>query len=111
PPKLASQVTYADISSGKNLHDKLAGNDASTDAVSWNVSLATAVAIDLGSGAVYASGPTEFVDLMLAQRGQLACGAIVDGATETPFYLDESGIDLQQLLQKFLLGAVAYAQG
>jgi hypothetical protein len=111
PPRLTSQVTYADVSSAKNLYDKLAGNDASTDAVSWNVSLATTVAFDLGDGPVFASSPTQFVDLMLAKIAQLACDAIVNGPTEAPFFVDENGIDLQQLLQKFLLGAVAYAQG
>jgi hypothetical protein len=111
PPRLASQVTYADVSSAKNLYDKLAGNDPSTDAVSWNVSLATAVSFDLGDGPVFASSPTQFVDLMLAKIAQLACDAIVNGPSDAPFFVDENGVDLQQLLQKFLLGAVAYAQG
>jgi hypothetical protein len=111
PPKLASQVTYGDISTGKNLFDKIAGSDISTDSVSWAVSLANVVSFDVGAGSVLASSPTEFVDLMFTKTAQLACDAIELGATEDPFFVDENGIDLQQLIQKFLLGAVAYAQG
>jgi hypothetical protein len=111
PPKLESQQTYGDISRAKNLLDKLAGNDVDTDAVNWSVSLATAISFDLGDGPVFASSPTELVDHMLAKASQLACDALESGASEEPFFVDENGVDLQQLLQKFLLGGVAFAQG
>lgn len=111
PPKLASQVTYGDISKEKNLVGKLAGNDTSTDAVDWSVSLANVIEINVLGESHTPSSPTELVDTIFAKVAEFACDAIVNGVPAEPIYVDEMGVDHQQLLQKFLLGAVALSQG
>jgi len=105
------QTTYDDIASGKDLVGKLAGNDAvgqhadwSTDMVGWT-----------------ADGVTTPESLVRAWFAQVESQAIdwsngdypLDpaGAPVAAVYVTDDGTDLQQLIQKFLLGAVAFSQG
>ncbi|NRA34855.1 MAG: DUF4856 domain-containing protein, partial [Polyangiaceae bacterium] len=120
------QTTLGDISSGKSLVGKLAGNDIAdgatvsvTDYLDWNdgVSFAgwTDIAIAANGGSVDTpSGLVEAffatIDTAAVARGE---GLVELSPTgdELPTYVTRDGLDLSQLVQKFLLGAVAYAQG
>jgi len=105
------QATYDDVATGKKLLDKLAGNDPigqhedwATDLVGWTE-----------------PGVTTPESLVRRWFGQLDAAAVAwsngvraedpDGAPVTAVYLTADGIDLQQLLQKFLIGAIAFSQG
>ena len=104
------QQTLSDISSGKNLVGKLAGNDSVTDHLSWTGG-------DF-KGWEGAESPEALMRLwfdMLAEQvidqvsGNFAKDPL-DNIIEDP-YLTPNGLDLAQLTQKFLLGAVAFSQG
>ena len=101
-------ATYDDISTGKNLSGKIAGNDPSLingEFFGW----------DTGSPTT----PEALIDHYFSQIHALA----TDGATDQITLADTSssaidvnyvaptGQDYAQLVQKFLLGAVTYAQG
>jgi len=104
------QQTLADISSGKNLVGKLAGNDPVTDHQDWkNGSFA---------GWEGANSPESLVrdwfeaiagqgfsrvngELLLDPQGQPIASVVVTA----------EGLDLQQLTEKFLLGALPFSQG
>lgn len=104
------QDTYGDISTGKNLTDKIAGNDDVTDHadwdnggfVGWSVSSPEALVI-------------EWFDEIAANTATEAGGTNrtveVDGQTiQLEHYHTETGLHLGQLVQKFLLMAVGYSQ-
>ncbi|MCP4870096.1 MAG: DUF4856 domain-containing protein [Proteobacteria bacterium] len=105
------QVTYGDIASGKDLLGKLAGNDPvgqhatwATDFVGWDDPLVTT--------------PESLVRLWTYQIEDQAIawstgGYPLDptGAPVPAVYVTAEGHDLNQLMQKFLLGAIAYSQG
>jgi hypothetical protein len=109
PPPL--QQTWDDVSKGKNLVGKLAGNTAVTDHRDWSTSFT-------GWGAVGSTTPEQLVrdwfDLVDAQAVAWADGTPpldpfgnpVANATITP-----DGHDLRQLLGKFLTVGVAFSQG
>lgn len=109
PP--TAQSTYGEISSGKNLRDKTAGNDDATDHVDW----------DGGGFAGWngAASPEALVrgwfdtiaENAVTEAGGSNRTATVDGTTvELSVYHTENGVHLGQMVQKFLLGAVAYSQ-
>jgi len=103
------QTVFGDLGSGSNLVDKIAGNDAdpqhqdwSTDMIGWDAS----------------DNPEDLVRDWIAACDALAVayssGAIPEdptGAQIPSWFVSEDGLDYQQLLQKFLLGAVNYSQG
>lgn len=113
---LLDAETIADISSGKNLWEKIAGNDAAGQHKVWNDGQSF---IGWSSFATTEEQtPTQLVNHLFAK---LAANVISvrDGAVnsdylntidENPFITPE-GVDLQQLIEKFLLGAVAFSQG
>jgi hypothetical protein len=113
PPLM--QSTFDDISSDKNLRSKLAGNDATTDHMEWN----TPGNFDgWTAGGEDTDTPTELVqywfgliDDIAYARGQGTVGLDPDGAPITEAFITDSGHDLRQLVQKFLLGAIAFSQG
>ncbi|WP_017445001.1 DUF4856 domain-containing protein [Gayadomonas joobiniege] len=98
------------ISSGKNLQDKIAGNDATGQHKNWNEGIAF-----VGFDATFMTGFDNTPEgLVLALFKKLASNAMVEfytnSSVDTP-YVTPTGIDLKQLIQKFLLMSVAYSQG
>ncbi len=106
-----SQATYGEISTSANLVGKLAGNDAtgqhqdwSTDFVGW-----TAPGVDTPESLVrhwFAQ-----IDAAAVDRGNGIVPTGGDGLPVGSVALTAEGQDLQQLLEKFLHGAVAFSQG
>jgi len=109
------QQFIANISSSpKNLNDKIAGNDNSAmdQHQDWNNG------DFVGWGAEGSTTPEGLVDILF---GQLADNAeqelignvrqSVTGEAINEIYINADGTDLKQLIQKFLLMAVAYSQG
>ena len=108
------QQTYNDISSGKNLIGKTAGNDDVTDHKDWN-----------GGGFQgwdTSADPDSPEQLIKDWFGTIAQQTVeesdgtnrvdpVTGNETLEHYHTENGLDLKQLIQKFLLGAVAFSQG
>lgn len=118
-PDLA-EALHSDISSEKNLIGKLAGNDAATEHLIWTDVGQFVGWADLQLGAGVTDGFTpETLLFALCQEAELnAVGrsngmsrVAPDGTTVLPVHVTENGRDLQQLIQKFLLGAVAFSQG
>ncbi|WP_298444683.1 DUF4856 domain-containing protein [uncultured Ferrimonas sp.] len=106
------QISLKDISSShKNLVAKVAGNDAGGQHAMWNDGDFA------GWGAKGSTTPEGLVDIFF---GLLADNAdeILGGASRVdadgnplPVYVTSTGLDLKQLIQKFLLMSVAYSQG
>jgi hypothetical protein len=118
PPPLATD--FDGISSGKMLKDKFAGNDASTDHKDWKDGVSFVGWTDLSiNGGQPIDSPEE---LLLAYFDTL--GALVqdrvngtipnEPGTTTPIskvYVTATGLDLRELIQKFLLMGVTFSQG
>lgn len=108
PP--TTQTTYADVSSGKDLVGKIAGNDPVGQHEDWTVDF-------VGWDHPSVTTPESLVRLWIDQLddaavawgdGSPALGP--DGSPVPAFYVTADGLDLQQLLEKFLRGAVAFSQ-
>jgi len=111
------QSTYDDVSTKKNLLEKLAGNDASTDHVDFTgggFAGWSDPAIAAHGGGI--DSPEALVTAFLATlerqaidrvSGQVPVGA--DGKP-LPVYVTPSGLDLRELTHKFLTGAIAFHQ-
>ena len=104
----SEQTNIDAISTGKNLQDKIAGNDSATDHKDWK------------SGDTFAGFSNAFLGtfentpegLLLRLFDKLADNALTKfNAGEANIYVTPEGQDLKQLIQKFLLGAVAFQQG
>lgn len=111
------QSTYDDISSGKDLVGKLAGNDSSTDHKDWSTQFGgwSDAAIAAHGGSI--TSPEGFVIALFEQIEENAI-ARAEGDDRTapdgtvlPVHVTESGIDLAQLTAKFLTGAISLSQG
>ncbi len=112
------QATYADFNDA-NLQSKTAGNDSVTDHADWNggafvgwdeANLVINAAGDLGAPATPEELIRAFFWTFAQQAASGATGSFpIDAAT--PLYLTPEGLDLTQLLEKFLLGAVNFSQG
>jgi len=108
----SEQVFITDISgSHKNLVGKLAGNDATGQHKDWNNGEFA------GWGVKGSQTPESLVDLyfdQLADNAQQHLDGVirqsVTGEDITAIYLNADGTDLKQLIQKFLLMAIAYSQ-
>lgn len=107
----AVQTTYAEVSSGKDLVGKIAGNDATGQHEDWSTAF-------VGWPVEGVTTPESLVRHWFARidaaavarsNGDIPLGP--DGAPVAAVYLTAEGQDLQQLLQKFLTGAVAFSQG
>jgi hypothetical protein len=113
----ARQATYDAVSKGKDLVGKLAGNDSVTDAVDfknggflgWKDSSIAAHGGSIGSpeGLV-----TAFFSTIGKQATDRVDGVIPEGADGKPLpvYVTPTGLDLRELTQKFLTGAIAFHQ-
>jgi len=100
------QATYADISGDKNLLGKTAGVDNAltyAEFIGWNVAEVAVPGKDAATGE--RSKPYALIQQWFDEIADLA----VDGDADTR-YVTADGRDLQQLVQKFLLGAVTYSQ-
>ncbi len=105
------QSTYDDVSTNKDLRAKLAGNDPVGQHVDW----ATAF---VGWDDAAVTTPESLVQHwfgLIEQHVSVRAGGIVpEGPTGEPIttaYVTPEGQDLKQLVQKFLLGAIAFSQG
>ena len=109
-----TQSSLGEISSShKNLQGKIAGKDeAGQHNGDWTVAFE-------GWNAKGSISPDLLVQHFFGLIGDNVQKAIdgdtrinlVDGANVTKFYLQTNGLDLKQLTQKFLLGAVNFSQG
>ena len=104
----ALQTTYDEVSSGKDLQGKIAGNDSATDYKNWTG----------GDFAGWnAPSPEALVEAWLdmldanvvayAKGGDLTG---IDGSAVSKVYFTSEGHDLQQLIQKFSGVAIAFHQ-
>ncbi|TQV87093.1 DUF4856 domain-containing protein [Aliikangiella coralliicola] len=107
------QTTLRQLSSSqKDLIGKIAGNDAVGQHKDWNNGAFE------GWGAAGSTTPHGLVQIYFGMLGDNA-QAFIDGNIRQDFngneintiYLTTDGRDLKQLIQKFLLGAVAFSQG
>ena len=99
------QVDYSDVSGDKNLKGKMAGQDnllSAGEFIGWNIATT-------GDDAVKGEGVNSAPDLLIQQWFDILAERAGDNDPDTD-YVTEEGLDLQQLVQKFLLGAVTYSQ-
>ncbi len=105
------QTPYDDISTGKDLVGKLAGNDPAGEHQDWSTAF-------VGWNAE--QGPTPeallghwfaVLDEQAVARAQGEVPLDPSGQAIAAVHVTPAGLDLQQLIQKFLLGAVVYSQG
>lgn len=107
----AQQTTLKQISSShKDLTGKIAGNDTTGQHQDWSTAMA-------GWGAQGSTTPEAFAYHLMEQIANNVQTYINGSVRNDPngnainsLYVTETGIDLRQLLQKFLLGAVAFSQ-
>ncbi|MCB9742182.1 MAG: DUF4856 domain-containing protein [Alphaproteobacteria bacterium] len=109
-PACAQQV-YDEVSSDKDLISKLAGNDPTGQHVDWSTAF-----VGWPEGGV--TSPESLVRHWIAQIDAAAVARVSGDIPLDPsgqplpaVYLTEDGQDLQQLLEKFLRGAVSFSQG
>lgn len=113
----ADQMTWGDISDA-SLLGKVAGNDAVTDHRDWSSEFAGWSDASIASDGGGIDSPTNFVRAIFAtvEQNAIARGTGVDrfnpadGTTQLPVHVTASGVDLGQLLAKFLLGAINFSQ-
>lgn len=115
------QATYADIqASGADIVSKIAGNDdPAVQHKDWNTpgTMVGISTVGTNSGLVFT--PQSLVQAWFAELDARAVSRAngdtgldpVDGAALTKVFVTPQGIDLQQMIQKFLGGAVALSQG
>lgn len=99
------QTDYSLVSGDKNLQGKMAGKDnllTNAEFIGWDV---TTTGDDLVKGEGVNAAPELLIQQWFGQIADL----VVDGDTETK-YVTAEGLDLKQLVQKFVLGAVTYSQ-
>ena len=104
-----SQMTWNDISSGKDLQAKIAGQDETGQHKDWSTGIVgwseNAGADDLIS---------QWFDEVDALAVAYSSGEVPldpEGVAITSWYVSAQGRDYQQLIQKLLLGAINYSQG
>lgn len=108
PPAL--QTSFDEVSTGKDLVGKLAGNDPEGQHMDWSLGL-----VGWADGGTLS--PEALIDLWFARIDALAAaratGDIPVGPQGEPVaevYVDAAGRDYRQLVQKFLLGAITFSQ-
>ena len=115
---LKDAATYGAISSGKNLHKKIAGGCGAGcgeeskligDFIGWN-------RMDASGNAI--TTPLDLVDDWIATQATLASDGVVVQVTDSEgvtsdvnVNTDAHGRNYRQLMQKFLMGAVNFSQG
>lgn len=104
-----AQITFDDITSGKDLRGKIAGQDPNGQHVDWNAVGVVGWGGALGPDALVA----QWMDELDALAVDFSTGSIPtdpNGAAIPMWYVDADGRDYQQLMEKFLLGAVNFSQ-
>ena len=99
------QTDYSDVSGDKNLKGKMAGQDnllSAGEFIGWDITTT-------GEDTVTGEGVNAAPDLLIQEWFDILAERAGDNNTDTN-YVTEEGLDLQQLVQKFLLGAVTYSQ-
>ena len=113
------QTTYGELSTKPNLVSKLAGNDTKTDYKCWNPEKRDDCSESefTGWSLTGTTTPEGLVRtwFQLAEDNAVAVQSMnkprdPDGNVITKYYVTAAGHDLKQLVQKFLLGAIAYSQ-
>ncbi|OHU87688.1 MULTISPECIES: DUF4856 domain-containing protein [Pseudoalteromonas] len=106
----SKQATLADISgSHKDLSGKIAGNDAKGQHKDWNDGTSFE-----GWAGLETNTPEGLINALFAQlveRVQAPSVITPNGKEIESLYVTADGVDLKQLTQKFLYGAVAFSQG
>jgi hypothetical protein len=102
------QTNWEDIGGGSNLVDKIAGNDAGPQHQDWSTDFIGWDASDSPEDLV-----RDWIEACDALAVTYSTGPVVDfnGNQINNWFVAPTGLDYQQLLQKFLLGAVNYSQG
>ncbi len=108
----AEQKLLSEISgSTKDLSGKIAGNDATGQHKDWSTEF-------YAFGEKGSQTPEELIQFFfekVAENSEIAASGAtredINGDVITKVYLSENGLDYKQLIQKTLLGAVAYSQG
>ena len=99
------QSDFSSVSGDKNLQGKIAGKDnllTNAEFIGWDI-------VTTGDDSEKGQGVNATPELLVQQWfGQIADLAI-DGDAATR-YITAEGLDLQQLVQKFILGSVTYSQ-
>lgn len=110
----ASQTTLTEISgSHKNLKGKLAGNDAKGQYKDWNAENALDGWAGLEAAQNTPTGLTEHLFTLLRENAlevQAGKAVTTHGLEVGKVYVTSEGVDLQQLIEKFLNGAVLFSQ-
>ncbi len=105
------QSTYDDVSSGKNLAGKIAGNDATGQHKDWATEM---VGWEADGVSTPESLVRHWIAMVDAQAADWTAGTIPmdpEGNPVSAVFVTSEGQDLQQLLQKFLRISIAYSQG
>jgi hypothetical protein len=112
------QTNFNDISTGKNLKEKFAGNDLvgqykdwTKDFKGWDDSGVTGVAGSVTNPEELLISFFNKLDQIVADRAAGNPQLDPDGVAITSAQVTSNGLNLQELIDKFLLGAVAYSQG
>lgn len=103
----AKQKSLRDVSSSyKDLYGKIAGQDVTGQHKDWNTAL-------VGWNEQGSATPDGVVRALFDMIGDNAAAHMAGTRPDSslPVYVTDNGLDLQQLVQKFLLGAVAFSQG
>lgn len=111
-PGLA-QTTYDALGSAKNLGSKLAGNDsdaADTQHQDWTTAFAGWTEGDVQTPEELVRYWFGLLDALAADRAGNTIPQDPGGQDLAQVYVTAQGQDLKQLIQKFLLGAVAFSQ-
>jgi hypothetical protein len=111
------QRTFNDISVDKDLRSKVAGQDPSTDHVSWSESFVGWSDASLAAHGGAITSPDGFITAIFEtiEANAIAHANGVSrrgpGGEVLPIFVTDRGVDLQQLLQKFLTMSVTFHQG
>ncbi|GMM85205.1 DUF4856 domain-containing protein [Pseudoalteromonas sp. MTN2-4] len=110
----AVQTTLTEISgSHKNLKGKLAGNDAKGQYKDWNAENALHGWSGIEAAQNTPTGFTEHLFTLLRENAlevQAGKAVTTHGLEVGKVYVTPEGVDLQQLIEKFLNGAVLFSQ-
>lgn len=110
----AVQTTLTEISSShKNLKGKLAGNDEKGQYKDWNAENALDGWAGLEAAQNTPTGLTEHLFTLLRENAlevQAGKAVTTHGVEVGKVYVTPEGVDLQQLIEKFLNGAVLFSQ-
>lgn len=105
-----AQSTFDDVSTGKNLVGKVAGNDTTTDHKDWSTEF---VGWPGGNGdnpeALLRSWVQQIDDMAVARVATPELGP--DGSVVSQVFVTSEGQDLQQLINKFLSVSIGMSQG